>query len=162
MLKNYFKIALRKIARQKMNTFITVGGLAIGIASAVFIFTFILNELSYDRFNKNQENIFRVITGNVGESDAWAGTPAPLGPTLINSLPEVKEFVRMNLIESFVRVDNKSFHEKKVLCADPSLFKVFSFQVIEGNVNNLLSDPNSVVISESAAKKYFGDKSPLG
>ena len=162
MLKNYFKIALRKIARQKMNTFITVGGLAIGIASAVFIFSFILNELSYDRFNKNQENIFRVVTGNIGEPDAWAGTPAPLGPTLRNSLPEVKEFVRMNLIESFVRADNKSFHEKKVLCADPSLFKVFSFQVIEGNVNNLLSDPNSVVISESTAIKYFGDKNPLG
>ena len=145
-----------------MNTFITVGGLAVGIASAVFIFSFILNELSYDHFNKNQENIFRVITGNIGEPDAWAGTPAPLGPTLVNSIPEIKEFVRMKLRESFVRVNNKSFHEKKILCADPSLFKVFSFPIIEGNINNILSDPNSVAISESAAKKYFGDNNPLG
>ena len=162
MLKNYLKISLRKIARQKMNTFITVGGLSLGIASAVFIFSFILNELSYDRFNENQENIFRVVTGNIGEPDAWAGTPAPLGPTLKNSLPEIKEFVRMKLREFFVRADNKSFHEKKVLCADPSLFNVFSFPVIEGNINHLLSDPNSVVISVSAAEKYFGDKDPLG
>ena len=162
MLKNYLKISLRKMARQKMNTLITVGGLALGIASAVFIFSFILNEISYDRFNKNQENIFRVVTGNMGEPDAWVGTPAPLGPVLISSMPEVKEFVRTKVREAFVRVDNKSFHEKKVLCADPSLFNVFSFPVIEGNANNLLSDPNSVVISESAAKKYFGDKDPLG
>ena len=162
MLKNYLKISLRKMARQKMNTLITVGGLALGIASAVFIFSFILNEISYDRFNKNQENIFRVVTGNMGEPDAWVGTPAPLGPVLISSMPEVKEFVRTKVREAFVRVDNKSFHEKKVLCADPSLFNVFSFPVIEGNANNLLSDPNSVVISESAAEKYFGNKDPLG
>ena len=127
MLKNYLKISLRKIARQKMNTFITVGGLAIGIASAVFIFSFILNELSYDCFNKNRENIFRVITGNIGEPDAWAGTPAPLGPTLINSLPEIKEFVRTKLRDSFVRADNKSFHEKKILSVEAG-FPTYSYR----------------------------------
>lgn len=162
MLKNYLKISFRKIARQKLNSFITVGGLAVGIASAVFIFSFILNELSYDHFNKNQANIYRVILGNIGEPDAWAGTPAPLGPVLKNALPEIKEFVRMNLTESFVRADNESFHEKKVLYADPSLFSTFSFPVIKGDKNNLLTDPNSIVISKSAAKKYFGDKNPLG
>ena len=145
-----------------MSSFITVGGLAVGIASAVFIFSFILNEWSYNRFNKNHENIFRVIVGNIGDPDAWAGTPAPLGPVVKNSLPEVKEFVRMNLSESFVQAGNNSFHEKKILCADPSLFSVFSFPVIRGGAKNLLSDPNSIVISKSAAKKYFGDKDPLG
>ena len=162
MLKNYLKISLRKILRQKMNSFITVGGLAVGIASAVFIFSFIHNEWSYNRFNKNYENIFRVIIGNMGETDAWAGTPAPLGPAVKNSLPEITDYVRMNISESFVRTGNKSFHEKKILCADPSLFDIFSFPVIKGDVNNLLSDPNSIVISESAAKKYFGDTDPLG
>ena len=162
MLKNYLKISLRKIARQKINFFITIGGLAVGIASAVFIFSFILNEWNYDRFNKNHENIFRVITGNIGKPDAWVGTPAPLGPLLKNSLPEIKEFVRIDLSESFISANNKSFHEKKILFADPSLFRIFSFPIIEGNVKNLLSDPNSVVISESAAKKFFGNKNPLG
>ena len=162
MIKNNIKIAFRKIFRQKLYSFINVGGLALGIAAAILIFSIITNERSYDRFNKNCDSIYRIIVGNIGEPDAWAHTPAPLGPALKDNFPEIKDYVRLNFTSAFVKANEKSFSEKKVLYADPSLFRIFSFPLLSGNVNEILSDPNDIVISSDAAKKYFGARNPLG
>jgi putative ABC transport system permease protein len=162
MFKNSVIISLRLMARQKLNSFISIAGLAMGITVSVIITSFILNELSYDRFHSNHEKIFRVIVGNIGNEDAWAGTPAPLGPLLKNTFPEVKDFVRLNIINYSVSSSLKKFDEIKVLSADPSFFNIFSFPLKSGKHNELLANPNSIVISANMAKIYFSDMEPLG
>ena len=161
MIKNYLKIAFRNIVRQKAFTTINIAGLAIGMACSICILLWVRNELSYDRFHKNANEIYR-ITGSAGDFDAavnCAGMPAALK----SKIPAVQNYVRLSHPETTVfETGTRKFEEKKVFYADSTFLQVFSFTLLEGNSNTALMRPDAVLITEAMAKKYFGTDAPIG
>lgn len=170
MFKNYFKTAWRNMLRNKVNSFINVSGLSIGLACALFIAIFIQNELSYDKFHKNSNRIFQVVlNGNMNGQEFWAGnTPPPVGAALTANIPEIETYTRFYKPNDVVvryeenRTIEKFFTEKKVLAVDSNFLQVFDFGTIQGDVNTALMKPGSVVITEDVAKKYFGNETAIG
>ncbi|MGH7599230.1 MAG: ABC transporter permease, partial [bacterium] len=167
MLKNYLKITVRNLLRHKGYTFINVAGLAVGMACCALILLYIRDELSYDRFHKNAENIYRVLItmDEGGKVRKHSYTSAPMAPTLEADYPEVLKAVRVD--EPFggrtlVSYEDKQFYEEGVYGADPGLFEVFDFPLLRGNPATALLNPKSVVLSRAAAQKYFGNEDPLG
>ena len=165
MLKNYLQVALRNLRNSKSYSVINVVGLAVGIACFIMITLFVRDELSYDRYNKNADQIYRpafTATFN-GREIRSAMSPAPMGAAISHDLPEVAAYARMHYEGSCViRYQNKTFVEQKFLWADSSLFDVFTLQFVSGDPKTALTQPNTVVITESTARKYFGDENPLG
>lgn len=166
MIKNYLKIAIRCIKRRKIYSFINITGLAIGITAAVIILLWVYDERSYDRFHANADRIYRVA--QVFHYDDYhqeqANTPAILTPTMIEECPEVELATRLRGYEDdyIVIADEKKFNESGLGIADESFFTLFSFPVIEGNPSTVLSEPQTVAISERAAAKYFGSSAVVG
>ena len=161
MIKNYFKIAFRNIVRQKAFSIINIAGLAIGMACSILILLWVTNELSYDRFHKNANEIFR-ITGSAGDFNA-AVNCAGMPPELKAKMPAVKNYVRLshpstNIFETGAR----KFEEKKVFYADSTFLQVFSFGLVKGNRESALMRPDAVLITEDMAKKYFAGEDPIG
>lgn len=165
MIKNYFKTALRIIARQKGYAAINIIGLSIGIAATLLIVVYIVDELSYDKMHVDAERIYRVgFTGRLqGNEFTAAVSSAPMAEAMQREIPDVAEIVRFGLWRTMpVSVDDKAFTERHVLVADSNFFKFFNFPVIEGDVNTFLKGTNKVVITESAARRYFGNTNPIG
>ncbi len=165
MLRNFFKVALRNIIRQKSYVFINITGLAIGIASSIIIILFVINELSYDKFNDKFGQIYRVyLDGKIGESEikgAW--TAAPTAKAVVNEIPEVTEAVRMHKWdEAIFKIQDRSYVEKHFMLADSSFFNIFSIPLIQGDPKTVLAAPHTLVLTKSAAKKYFGNEDPIG
>ncbi len=164
MFKNYLKTAIRNLLKHKTHSFINVFGLAVGIACCILIFSFVLNEWSYDRFHENADNIYRVIneqTSPTAGKRLAAITPFPLAPALLESYPEIKTAVRLAQTKAAVKYQEKVFSERLVF-ADAAIFEMFSFPMRAGNSATALQTPNAVVISEAIARKYFGAETPLG
>lgn len=164
MIKNYLKTALRNIKRAKMYSVLNILGLAVGMGSCFLIFLFIQHELSYDKFHEKHDQIYRVAVKweLEGESQIGQTTPAPVAPALLNDLPEVKQAVRVESQGVIIRYQGESFVERKLLMVDPSFFVVFNFPLIRGNPDTALNDLHSIILTESAVAKYFGDEEPLG
>ena len=168
MFKSYFKIALRNIARFKIYSFINIAGLAVGMAVSILIILYIQEELSYDKFNKNAERIYRLsrewFNQDGTSSLHLARVAPPIGPLLKNDFPNIIQEVTRVVSDynTFLQVDNKTFVEDKFFWAEDNFFKIFSFNMIKGNPENALSEPYSVVMTESMAKKYFGNEDPVG
>lgn len=165
MLKNFYLTAIRNLIKHKSYFLINISGLAIGIASFIFISLYIINELSYDKFHGQSDNIYRVhVHGQMmGQSMDMAVTATPMAEALLNEYPEVIKVTRLKESGAwFIGRDNKKFNEDGVLFADSSFFDVFDFQLISGDPKSALINPRSVVLTESYAKKYFGDEDPLG
>lgn len=165
MFRNYIKIALRNIFRYKGYSIINILGLATGMASVLLIILYIADEYSYDRFHQNAKNIYRVGSyGNIGDREfKGTTTPAPLAYALMNDYEEVIYATRiLEGINTVITYKNESFFESKYLYADTNFFRVFSFPLIKGDPVTALKEPHSMVISESTAKRYFGNKDPLG
>lgn len=165
MLKNLLKHSIRSFKRQRAYIIINVLGLAIGIACSLLITLYVINEASYDRFNVKRDRIFRIIlNGKLGEQEIIASsTPAIMGPTLPNEFPEVEDFLRMNdLGPTVVEYEQQYFTDNDILEADSSFFNFFTIPVIKGDPSRLLNRPHYVVLSESAAQRFFGDDDPLG
>jgi putative ABC transport system permease protein len=168
MLKNYLKIAVRNIAKQKGYSFINIFGLAVGLTCAILIITYIQNELSYDKFNKNADQIYRVTRewfNNNGESSLHLARVAPpIGPLLKNDFPHiVKEEVRfLQDDDVFLEINNNPVVENRFFWAEQSVFNIFTIHFIEGDPETALKEPQTLVITQSAAKKYFGNEDPLG
>ncbi len=164
MLKNYLKVAWRNLFKNKGYTFINILGLAVGIAVCVMIFSFVSHELSYDTFHKKSDRTYRV-TLSLDQHDL-AVSPSMVFPTMRQRYPSVETGVRMYAAGRFSPVvvshEDKVFEEQKFAYADSTFFKVFSFDLIDGNRETALDRPNTVVISRSMAQKYFGDTNPLG
>jgi ABC-type antimicrobial peptide transport system permease subunit len=161
MIKNYFKIAFRNILRHKAYSFINISGLAIGMASSILILLWVQNELSYDRFHKNADQIYR-ITCNASDFKA-AVNPAGMPAGLKSGMPVIKNYVRLshqstNLFE----VGDHKFEEKRVFYADSTFLEVFSFPLVEGNSKTALQRADGVLITKDMAKKYFGNKDAMG
>lgn len=164
MLRNYFKIALRHLQKNKLYAVVNIFGLAIGIASCLLIGLYIWHELSFDRFHKNADRIVRVTWqynfGNAENNVATTGTK--VGPDFQRHFPEVEAYVRLLKYPRVVRYENEMFDEKAFLYADSAFFSVFSFPLLKGDPKTALAGPDKVVLTASAAKKYFGNEDPVG
>ena len=167
MFTNYLKITLRNMKKQKGFSSVNIAGLSIGMACCLLIMIWVMDELSYDRFFKDSKRIYRVaVTSEVANtSRTYARTPGPLAPTLASEIPEVEAYSRIYLmgnVPTFVYDNNEFTETGNVLAVDSTFFQVFSFDLIKGNRASALSMPNSLVITENAALKIFGDDDPLG
>jgi putative ABC transport system permease protein len=165
MFRNYLVIAFRNIARHFSVSFMNMAGLSIGLACTMLIFLWVADELSFDRFHKNAELIYRVEEDQHYSNGVYhvQVTPWPSGPVWRDQTPEIKEACRITSAGSFLFTRNeRSFYEEKVSAVDSSFFDIFSFELIEGNPKNALTQPGSIVISDEMASKYFGTEDPIG
>ena len=165
MFINYFKNTVRILTSQRFYSIINIAGLSIGITACILVTLYVKHEFSYDKYNKNAERIFRVefsitqegVTNNLAQSQAL------LGPTLKNEYPEIKKLSRIYFSErSLVKAGDKNNYEDRISYADSVFFEIFSFQAVAGDITQFLKKPNSIVITESTAKKYFGKENQLG
>ena len=167
MFKNYFKVALRNLLKQKGLSFINVFGLSAGLACFILFMLYAVNEFSFDRFHKNAANIYRVYLWREAKGgDAASGSsymPMPLGPAMKQDLPGVETAVRFreSFEESFIKTGNKVLRERMAF-ADPQFFSVFSFPLVKGDPASALNDLHNVVLTEASAKKLFGNVDPVG
>jgi putative ABC transport system permease protein len=171
MLKNYFKVALRSIQRNKLSSFINIFGLALAISCSMLIYVYITDELAYDRHHENASRIYRVTRDFLspdGSVSLHLGHVAPpFGPLLKNDFSEFEEVVRTLQSRFLVAyqengAEAKTFYEDNTFYAEPEIFKVFTIPVVEGNAEKSLQDPFTVLLSEKTAKRYFGNESPIG
>jgi ABC-type antimicrobial peptide transport system permease subunit len=158
MFKNYLKVAFRNLWRSKGFSFINITGLAIGMATAVLIFLWIYNEVSYDRFHKNGHNLYQAWNRGVYDDklQCWNSTPKILGPTLKLEFPEVADFSR-GYFRWFVTAVGDRKTSSSAMITDPAFLKMFSFPLLQGNVETALNDPYSIVVTDKMAKKMFGN-----
>jgi putative ABC transport system permease protein len=164
MFKNYFKTAWRSLLKNKTFSFINVLGLAIGITCFMLIAVFVYSELSYDKYVTDANDMYRVqlsVTGN-GDVAVYPNVDVAVGEGIKNAFPEVKSFTRIFAVHDFVKHDDKQFKEDHLSFADSNFLQMFSIPLLEGNATTALVQPNSIVISKSFAKKYFGSDDPLG
>jgi ABC-type antimicrobial peptide transport system permease subunit len=165
MIKNFFITGLRNILRDKGFSVINILGFAIGIACTLLILFWVQDELSYDSSHENKDRIYRVLSKvPTGEGMMKAGvTPAALAPMLEEAYPEIEKATRFKNYGDFTFVKgDKRIREEHSGLAEPELFSIFTFPFIEGNPENCLDDPNSIILTEKLAKKYFEKKSALG
>ena len=165
MIKNLLRIALRNFKKDKWYSILNVLGLTIGITFSLFLIFYVTDELNYDRYHEKADRIYRIVT-YVQEKDKETNftiTQFPLGPTLKKDFPEVEEMVRFFGRErTLFKNEDRGFYETKVYYADSTLFNVFSHKFVEGIAATALAEPNSVVISKTLAKKYFGETAAVG
>ncbi|MTI33167.1 ABC transporter permease [Xanthovirga aplysinae] len=166
MLENYIKIAFRNILKHKFYTFINITGLAIGMACCFLIFLWVKDELNYDRYNTKYDRIYRITTKLKlnGDKEHMAITPAPLATTLKNELPGVEETARLTAWTDYYNITygKTTFSEIKGIFADSTLFNIFTIPFEKGNPYHALTQPHSVIIDVSTAKKIFGKEDPIG
>jgi len=165
MIKNFFRIAVRNIANHRGITFINISGLAVGLAATLLILLWVQNELSYERYNLNGEDIYRVEQDQFysGERYHVTVTPHPSGPVWMENIPEIKEQTRINRLPRILfRQGENVFFESSVIAADSGLFRMFTLPFLLGDSKSALNSPYSIVLSEKLATKYFGEENPLG
>ncbi len=166
MLKNYFKISIRNLRQYKMHSAINILGLAFGLAAFLLINEYIRFEESYDRSFTDAERIYRlstvqVVNGEIGVKDAMTFHPA--APALQDELPEVEEYtVTYKFNELVFRQGNDLVQERNVISADANFFAIFDYQVLQGVVGDMLSEPNTMVLTQNKAEFYFGNENPIG
>ena len=164
MIKNFFKITFRNLWRHKGFSIINILGLAVGMAACFLIFLYVSFEKSYDSFHSKSANIYRLVTDVKTPSETiHAGiTSWPMGPNIKADFPEVEAATRVQRTGMLITKADKKFQEENVLYADSTFFRLFDFNLIKGNSQTVLKDPLSVVLTKSAAKKYFGEADPVG
>ncbi len=166
MWRNFFRVAIRNIRKNIAFNFINISGLAIGLASAIFIILYILNESGYDRFNERAKDIYRLyIHGKMaGEEFTGAWNSPVAGPTFHEKIPEIENFCRFDFYENMLLwadPENK-YLEESVMLADSTFFDLFSIRLLEGDPRTCLDEPKTILISESRVKQYFPEGSPIG
>src|SRR3989339_1970536 len=170
MIKSYLTIALRNLKKHKAFSMINILGLTIGMVVCILISLFVRFELSYDKFHKNYERIYRVEYNNPLFTDAThvgLVCPAILAPTLKKNYPEVETVTRIldpswSQPKVLMQYKDKQFYEEKYLSIEQNFFEMFDFEFIKGNSKNALTNPNSIVLTEELAEKYFGNADPVG
>ena len=163
MFKSYLHIAARHLTRHRLYALTNVGGLAVGLAGCMLMAIWVLGQLETDRFHEHGERIYRVVSQ--GEKAARLTTPAVLGTSLQRETTEVEAVVRMLNVDNpvpLVSHGEKRFYEDAFLFADPEILKVFTLPLVAGDAATALDEPFAVLLSESAARKLFGDADPMG
>ncbi|MGE0589043.1 MAG: ABC transporter permease [Cyclobacteriaceae bacterium] len=166
MLTNYLKIAIRNLYRYKGFSFIAVSGLTLGMTCCLAIFLFVRDELSYDQYHQNKENIYRLATSfgdSYGAYDGIAKVHGPWGPTAVVELPQVENMTRfVPAGQNLFQKGDSRFYENKGFITDSTVFDIFDFEFVAGKPSSALTHPDAIVISESLAKKYFGSLNAIG
>ncbi len=164
MLKNYLKITLRNIAKQKSYSFINIAGLALGMALFILIARFIQFEFSFDKFNKNYDRIYRVEYNLDGKGRFIAFSHPPVGEALARDFPEIEQYTRFLNMDNgkLLSYQDKKFSEDYGWWAEKSFFELFSYKLFKGDPKSALAEPNSIVLSEEISQKFFPDEEPLG
>jgi len=163
MIKNYLKVAWRNLMRNKVFSLINIFGLTTGITVCLMIFLFIMNEFSVDQFHVKGKNIYRVMRSYDAAKPSVPYVSGPYAPALLNDFQgEIKQAVRVMPDNDLIAYKNRPFNEKNVYLADSNFFMLFSFPLIKGDPATALKDVNSIVLTESTARKYFGNEDPMG
>ena len=171
MIKNYLKVAWRNLVKNKVFSFINIFGLSVGLTCCMLITVYIYNELSYDKYHKNINGLYQLATTFVkdGKEDKTPNTPAPMAAAMKQEFPEISETARImalfaedkTLLQYKDGDEQKSFYETKSFMADPSFFKLFTYHFVEGDPASALNNPNSIVLNEEIARKFFGHQPAL-
>jgi ABC-type antimicrobial peptide transport system permease subunit len=168
VVKNYFKTAWRNLWKNKATSFINLFGLSIGMTAAVFIFLWVQNELSYDNYHPGKENIYRITNAihvSKDETWVWESSPMLMGETAVKEIPEVQKYASV-IINSWggpvFTINHKLFSEKTSAYVDKSWFNIFHYDFVKGNAAAFGNDPFSIILTETKAKKYFGDADAIG
>ena len=165
MFKNLFVVALRVLRKDLFYSLFNIVGLTIGITSSIFLLMYVLDELSYDRYHKNADRIYRVVSHITEPDDAfdWAVAQIPFAPQVKEDYPEVEEYVRfIDAGRTLFKHGETFFYEDDVYYVDSTVFNIFSYKFISGNPETALLEPNSIVLTSSFAERYFGKSDPLG
>ncbi len=166
MIINYIKTTLRYLWKKKGYTLINLLGLSLGLATCIQIFLFVQDEISYDRYHENAEHIYRIETiwEGEGQTEHWAASQGFLVPVLTERYPEIISGAKMNFsfFPMIAEYEGQQFSEKSVAYADSSIFRIFSFEMVKGDPNTALCGPEKIIMTETTAKKYFGEGDPLG
>lgn len=173
MLRNYIKISLRNLTKSKIYSAINIIGLSVGIASCLMIMMHIEDELSYDKFHKNGDNIYKFVLERLYPDHVtnYAFTPHSYSDVLSSDFPEINNAVRIfgggpnnPVMVRYVNEqgEEKAFEETRFISADTTFFEMFSFELLKGDPEKALSDPKGMVLTASTATKYFGNEDPLG
>ena len=165
MFFNYIKVAIRNLSRNKVYSIVNISGLVIGLTCSILVIIYILQEMSYDQFHKNADNVYR-LGKELVTSDNVIREPLSSGPaaiTLADEFPEITSVVRFGSMgRMIVRYQDNQFYEGHIRYVDPSVFDVFTFPMITGDPETALLKPYSVVLTEETAMKYFGEEDPIG
>jgi len=164
MLNNLLKHSLSSFKRQRAYIIINILGLSIGIACSLLIALYVINEASYDKYNKKKDRIYRAdLNGKIGGQEVTIyATPAVMGPTMLKEFPEIEDYLRMTgRGPTVIEYNSQTFTEEHVVEADSSFFNFFTIPVMKGDAANLLNAPYKVVLSESTAKRIFGNENPI-
>jgi len=163
MIKNYFKTAFRNLSRNKIYSFINIAGLSIGLACAMLIMLYVKDEVSFDRFHQNVDNIYRIASkaSRQGQERQSGHTGFLQGPRFAQNVPGIKSFVRVQSGSEDIKTGTE-VQSQDLLYVDSSFFSVFTFPLLDGNAKTCLIAPHSVVLSEDAAKKHFGTSQAVG
>ena len=166
MFKNFIKVAIRNLRRSKAFNLVNIAGLAIGLASSIFIIMYIVNEVNYDRFHSQGKQIYRLnLDGKfAGEEIRGAWNSPVFGPTFYEDVPEIVQFCRLDAGHNdLLWIDPGEKHlEEHILYADSTFFDVFSFALMEGDPTTCLKEPNSILLTEESASRYFKGEQAIG
>lgn len=165
MIKNLLKTAVRHISKHSGYSLLNILGLTLGITSALFLIIYVSDELSYDRYHENADRIYRV-SSKITETDdqfTWNVAQIPMGPQVVQDYPEVQSFVRfINMPRALYKYEDKENIEENFFYADSTLFDIFTYKVLKGEVKSAVRDPGKIVLTETVAARYFGDADPVG
>jgi len=166
MIRNYLKIAVRNILKYKFFSAINILGLSIGITCCFFIFIYVFDELSYDKFHKDVDRTYRIgLLGRIaGQEFNTSSSSWPVGETMQEEIPGVESSLRVwyRSVPIVFKYEDRSFSEKEIIYADSNFFDFFSFKLLQGDPKQALKEPNSILLTPAFAKKYFGEDDPIG
>ncbi len=165
MLKNLFKTAIRHILKHFGYSILNILGLTLGITSALFLIIYVADEVSYDRSHEKADRIYRV-SSTIKEPDdqfTWIVAQIPFGPQVVHDYPEVESFVRfIPMPRALYKYEDKEFNEENFNYVDSTLFDIFTYKVLKGEVKSALLEPKKIILTEKIANKYFGKTDPIG
>ena len=165
MLKNLIKTAFRHILKHFGYSILNILGLTLGITSALFLIIYVADEVSYDHYNEKADRIYRV-SSKITEPDdqfTWIVAQIPFGPQVVKDYPEVQSYVRfIPMNRSLFKYEDKQFNEENFFYVDSTLFDIFTYKVIKGEIKSALRDPKKIILTERIAKRYFGSTDPIG
>jgi putative ABC transport system permease protein len=165
MIKNLLKTVVRHIRKHSGYSILNILGLTLGITSALFLIIYVSDEMSYDRYHENADRIYR-ISSKITETDdqfTWNVAQLPMGPQVVQDYPEVQSFVRfINMPRALYKFEDKEYIEENFFYVDSTLFDVFTYKVLKGEVRSAAKDPGKIVLTETVATRYFGDTDPIG
>ncbi len=165
MFRNLLKTSVRYIRKHAGYSLLNVLGLTLGITSALFLIIYVSDELSYDRYHEKAERIFRVSSSFTETDDqfTWNVAQIPFGPQVAQDYPEVQSFARfIPMQRALYKYEDKEYNEERFYYADSTVFDIFTYKVIKGEVKSAVRDPKKIVLTETAAARYFGDTDPIG